>query len=142
MLIIGTPVISTLPRMAPRATIRTLNRKRINTTKGLVYHQRHGTSQLAYLVPWPFQPQEGASRSWIASVAKDEGKKGRAGTRGSTGHCVAQTLLSTPPGYFNANLRVNNRNVKGGGCWFSLVVVFYFVFGFSHSIKLSILPGH
>lgn len=131
MLIIGTPVISTLPRMAPRATIRTLNRKRINTTKGLVYHQRHGTSQLAYLVPWPFQPREGAGRSRIASVAKDEGKKGRAGTRGSTGHCVAQTLLSTPPGYFNANLRVNNRNVKGGGCvglvWW-LFSILYLVF--------------
>lgn len=91
----------------------------------------HGTGQLAYLVPWPFQPQEGAGRSQIASVAKDEGKKGRAGTRGSTGHRVARTLLSTPPGDFNANLRINNRNVKreeGVGLVWWLFSILYLLF--------------
>lgn len=91
----------------------------------------HGTGQLAYLVPWPFQLQEGAGRSQIASVAKDEGKKGRAGTRGSTGHRVAQTLLSTPQGDFNANLRVNNRNVKregGVGLVWWLFSILYLLF--------------
>ena len=142
MSIVDTPVISTLHHMAPRATIRTLNRKRINTTKGLVYHQRHGPGQLAYLVPWPFQPQEGAGRSQIASVAKDGGKKGRAGTRGSTGHRVAQTLLSTPPGDCNANLRGNNRNVKGGGVglawWLFSILYLLFLTALNYQYFLDI----